>query len=103
MDYPIYLTHNQGSAYGSGAYPWYRVIAVRSFVTRRDPPKEVYTDCGTCFLGASRELKEEIKQRNDVLGRSIGYHLQMPIRDGSSSLLLTHIISEAYLKDTSAL
>ncbi|XP_062700764.1 uncharacterized protein LOC115269619 [Aedes albopictus] len=43
------------------------IMAVRRFVSRRGPPKEVYTDNGTCFLGASRELKEEIQKRNGAL------------------------------------
>ncbi|XP_055523114.1 uncharacterized protein LOC129717278 [Wyeomyia smithii] len=43
------------------------IMAVRRFVSRRGPPREFYTDNGTCFQGASRELKEEIDRRNHAL------------------------------------
>ncbi|XP_062709631.1 uncharacterized protein LOC109432424 [Aedes albopictus] len=43
------------------------IMAVRRFVSRRGPPREFYTDNGTCFQGASRELKEEIDRRNETL------------------------------------
>lgn len=43
------------------------IMAIRRFISRRGPPKEFYTDNGTCFQGASRELKEEIENRNETL------------------------------------
>ncbi|XP_062708877.1 uncharacterized protein LOC134288337 [Aedes albopictus] len=43
------------------------IMAVRRFVSRRGPPREFYTDNGTCFQGASRELKEEMERRNEAL------------------------------------
>ncbi|XP_062708969.1 uncharacterized protein LOC134288366 [Aedes albopictus] len=39
------------------------IMAVRRFVARRGPPAEIYSDNGTCFQGASRDLK----QTNEVL------------------------------------
>ncbi|XP_058465245.1 uncharacterized protein LOC131438888 [Malaya genurostris] len=33
------------------------IMAVRRFVSRRGPPREVWTDNATCFHGASNELK----------------------------------------------
>ncbi|XP_055622547.1 uncharacterized protein LOC129766115 [Toxorhynchites rutilus septentrionalis] len=43
------------------------IMAVRRFVARRGPPREFYSDNGTCFQGASKELKKEIEKRNDAL------------------------------------
>ncbi|XP_058828197.1 uncharacterized protein LOC131688063 [Topomyia yanbarensis] len=43
------------------------VMAVRRFVARRGAPAEIFTDNGTNFQGASRQLKEEIEQRNEKL------------------------------------
>lgn len=43
------------------------IMALRRFVYRRGPPREFYTDNGTCFQGASRELKEEMERRNEAL------------------------------------
>ncbi|XP_065085443.1 uncharacterized protein LOC135707528 [Ochlerotatus camptorhynchus] len=43
------------------------IMAVRRFVSRRGPPREFYSDNGTCFQGASRELKAEIENRNEAL------------------------------------
>ncbi|XP_053698929.1 uncharacterized protein LOC128745887 [Sabethes cyaneus] len=42
--------------------------AVRRFVARRGAPKEVYTDNGTNFVGASRELEQELRDINRALG-----------------------------------
>ncbi|XP_062557907.1 uncharacterized protein LOC134222769 [Armigeres subalbatus] len=35
------------------------IMAVRRFVARRGPPAEVYSDNGTCFQGASKELQRQ--------------------------------------------
>ncbi|XP_055633434.1 uncharacterized protein LOC129773807 [Toxorhynchites rutilus septentrionalis] len=43
------------------------IMVVRRFVARRGPPREFYSDNGTCFQGASKELKKEIEKRNDAL------------------------------------
>ncbi|XP_062535052.1 uncharacterized protein LOC134204246 [Armigeres subalbatus] len=44
------------------------IMAVRRFVARRGYPVEFYSDNGTCFQGASKELqKEEITKRNNAL------------------------------------
>ncbi|XP_062537886.1 uncharacterized protein LOC134206213 [Armigeres subalbatus] len=36
------------------------IIAIRNFIARRGMPLEIISDCGTNFVGASRELKEAI-------------------------------------------
>lgn len=38
--------------------------AVRRFIARRGAPQEVYTDNGTNFIGASRELEDELRDIN---------------------------------------
>ncbi|XP_062712140.1 uncharacterized protein LOC134289735 [Aedes albopictus] len=38
--------------------------AVRRFIARRGAPQEVYTDNGTNFIGASRELEDELRNIN---------------------------------------
>lgn len=44
------------------------IMAVRRFIARRGSPAEFYTDNGTCFQGASRELvREQVLARNDAL------------------------------------
>ena len=37
------------------------ILAVRRFVRRRGPPVEIFSDNGTNFVGASNELKEQIR------------------------------------------
>ncbi|XP_062557970.1 uncharacterized protein LOC134222838 [Armigeres subalbatus] len=41
--------------------------AVRRFIARRGAPQEVYTDNGTNFIGASRELEDELRSINGTL------------------------------------
>lgn len=44
-------------------------MAIRRFIARRGSPLEIYSDQGTNFVGASRELKEEITSINrDMAG-----------------------------------
>ncbi|XP_058817250.1 uncharacterized protein LOC131680552 [Topomyia yanbarensis] len=40
------------------------IMAIRRFVRRRGSPVEIFSDNGTNFVGASRELQEQIKQIN---------------------------------------
>lgn len=40
------------------------VMAVRRFIRRRGPPVEIFSDNGTNFVGASNELKEQIRSIN---------------------------------------
>lgn len=42
------------------------IMAIRRFIARRGAPAEVYTDNGTNFIGASRQLAEEILQRKKI-------------------------------------
>ena len=37
---------------------------LRQFISRRGPPKEIWSDRGTNFIGANRELKEPIAEWN---------------------------------------
>ena len=41
------------------------IMILRLFVSRRGPPKEIWCDRGTNFIGESRELKEPIAQWNE--------------------------------------
>ncbi|XP_058444670.1 uncharacterized protein LOC131426176 [Malaya genurostris] len=43
------------------------VMAVRRFVARRGAPVEIFSDNGTNFKGAHRQLTQEIKMRNQTL------------------------------------
>ncbi|XP_055632521.1 uncharacterized protein LOC129772999 [Toxorhynchites rutilus septentrionalis] len=43
------------------------VMAVRRFVCRRGSPAVFYSDNGTCFQGASRQLQEEISAMNETM------------------------------------
>lgn len=36
------------------------IMAIRRFVSRRGPPKEIYSDNGTNFIGANNELQKQI-------------------------------------------
>ncbi|XP_052901587.1 uncharacterized protein LOC128309254 [Anopheles moucheti] len=38
------------------------ILAVRNFIARRGTPVEIYSDRGTNFVGASRELREALKE-----------------------------------------
>ncbi|XP_055631971.1 uncharacterized protein LOC129771880 [Toxorhynchites rutilus septentrionalis] len=42
------------------------IMAFRRFIARRGAPAEVYTDNGTNFVGASRQLNEEIQQQKTI-------------------------------------
>ncbi|XP_062713510.1 uncharacterized protein LOC134290392 [Aedes albopictus] len=42
------------------------IMAFRRFVVRRGAPLEVYSDNGTNFVGASRQLSEELKTIQDI-------------------------------------
>lgn len=42
-------------------------LAIRRFIARRGAPSEIYTDNGTNFQGASRELRSEIEDINNNL------------------------------------
>ncbi|XP_041786483.1 uncharacterized protein LOC121601742 [Anopheles merus] len=41
------------------------ILAIRRFVARRGPPREIISDRGTNFIGASRELKEAVSEVNE--------------------------------------
>lgn len=43
------------------------IMAVRRFVARRGPPAEVYSDNGTCFHGANRELQLQMRETNEAM------------------------------------
>ncbi|XP_062542363.1 uncharacterized protein LOC134210331 [Armigeres subalbatus] len=43
------------------------VMAIRRFVSRRGSPSEIYSDNGTNFHGANRQLQEEIEERKNRL------------------------------------
>ncbi|XP_055604683.1 uncharacterized protein LOC129752918 [Uranotaenia lowii] len=45
-------------------------LAMRRFISRRGPPTEIYTDNGTNFVGASRELLKEIQSVNAGLAET---------------------------------
>ncbi|XP_055623145.1 uncharacterized protein LOC129766595 [Toxorhynchites rutilus septentrionalis] len=42
--------------------------AIRRFIARRGSPREIYSDNGTNFVGASRELQDEISRIHSELG-----------------------------------
>ena len=49
------------------------IMVLRQFISRRGPPKEIWSDRGTNFVGANRELKEAIAGWNE---EKIERHLQ---------------------------
>ncbi|KAL9961073.1 hypothetical protein ACROYT_G029954 [Oculina patagonica] len=46
------------------------IMALRQFISRRGPPKEIRSDGGTNFVGAERELNEAIDRWNHATKRS---------------------------------
>ena len=60
------------------------IMILRQFISRRGPPKEIWSDRGTNFIGANRELKESIAEWNDetierqLQQRGIKWVLQPP-------------------------
>ncbi|XP_065091129.1 uncharacterized protein LOC135712074 [Ochlerotatus camptorhynchus] len=40
------------------------IKAIRRFVVRRGAPDEIYSDNGTCFVGANRQLMEQLREIN---------------------------------------
>ncbi|XP_055539615.1 uncharacterized protein LOC129726677 [Wyeomyia smithii] len=42
------------------------IMAIRRFVRRRGPPNEIFSDNGTNFVGANRELKKQIQRINEA-------------------------------------
>ena len=48
------------------------IMVLRQFVSRRGPPKEIWSDRGTNFVGANRELRESVAQWNeDKIGKQL--------------------------------
>ncbi|XP_062712142.1 uncharacterized protein LOC134289736 [Aedes albopictus] len=43
------------------------IMAIRRFVSRRGSPAVFYSDNGTCFQGANKQLLEEIAARNEAI------------------------------------
>lgn len=43
------------------------VLAIRRFIARRGAPAEFFSDNGTSFVGASKQLQQEIAMRNEIL------------------------------------
>ena len=41
------------------------IMVLRQFISRRGPPKEIWSDRATNFVGANREMKEAIAHWND--------------------------------------
>ena len=41
------------------------IMVLRQFIFRRGPPKEIWSDRGTNFVGTNRELKEAIAHQNE--------------------------------------
>ena len=41
------------------------IMILRQFISRRGPPREIWSDRGTNFVGANRELKEAIAHWNE--------------------------------------
>ena len=41
------------------------IMILRQFISRRGPPKDIWTDRGTNFVGANRDLKEAIARWNE--------------------------------------
>ena len=41
------------------------IMILRQFISRRGPPKEIWSDRGTNFVGANRELRKSIAHWNE--------------------------------------
>ena len=41
------------------------ILILRQFISRRGPPEEIWSDEGTDFVGANRDLKEAIARWNE--------------------------------------
>ncbi|XP_074643958.1 uncharacterized protein LOC141900806 [Tubulanus polymorphus] len=60
------------------------ILVLRNFIGRRGPPSEIYSDSGTNFVGADRELREALERLNQVqvhnclLKRGIVWHFSPP-------------------------
>lgn len=60
------------------------ILALRRFIARRGKPKEMYSDNGTNFVGANRELKEALasidndKVHDSLAERGIEWHFNAP-------------------------
>lgn len=46
------------------------ILAVRRFIARRGAPQEIYSDQGTNFQGASKELKQQLLKMNNTLSET---------------------------------
>ncbi len=60
------------------------ILALRRFIARRGKPKKIFSDNGTNFVGASRELKEalasldSVKVHDNLAERGIEWHFNPP-------------------------
>ena len=41
------------------------ILILRQFISRRGPPEEIWSDGGIDFVGANRDLKEDIARWNE--------------------------------------
>ena len=54
------------------------IMVFRQFISRRGPSKEIWSDRGTNFVGANRELKEAIVHWNEETKKGIKWVFQPP-------------------------
>ena len=72
------------------------IAAFRRFMARRGVPEEIRSDCGTNFIGASKELKQPKPNQNRFKPKSQMFPATKVFN--GTSILQGHLISAAYGK-----
>ncbi|XP_044766636.1 uncharacterized protein LOC123322713 [Coccinella septempunctata] len=60
------------------------IMAIQRFTSRRPCPREIFSDCGTNFIGTNRELQQQVKHLDHQKIQKTLIHMEEGIKSGIS-------------------